>query len=466
MRVRTLHGQLMATTSIVLGVALVLSLAAYFLMNVIHAHGDTRHRMLSELPQVVAAVRRHGPAAAEPTVRQAAQALRGGVSVFAANGRLLAHAGTRAPRAYLAKALRDLDLSPHHFTWHAVHLTDKDVLVALYPMYEPGGRALLVALNAPVLPAPPSFREVVPILIAELLALLFAQLLWSVAIRRFTRPLEAIAAWAGRLAGGDLRARVEPTEDVAELRHLGDALHRMADALASERDRREEFLAEVAHDLRTPLSVQRTLLMALAGPEAGAGVDERAVDVPRLARQAQAETERLIRLVNGLLDLARLESGQELTASELLDLREPVAMAASSFEVYARQRDIALAVELGTTSLPVVADADRITQIATNLIDNAVRHAGRGGQVAVRTRLTDDRLHAELSVSDSGPGVPEAVRRSMWQRFGARRDGPAATGLGLAISRALARAMGGDLDLAPAPETCFVLTLPRAAGPF
>jgi signal transduction histidine kinase len=461
-RVRTLYGQLMATTSIVLAAVLVLSFAAYFLVNVLHAHDDTRHRMLYELPQVVSAIRHDGAAGAAPVVHEAARILKGGVTVYSGTGKVLVHAGSPPPKAYLQKVLADPDLALERATWHEVHEHGKDILVGLYPSYVSNGQYALVALNGLVAPSPPSWSQVAPVLVAELLALLLAQLLWSLVIRRFTRPLEAISNWAGRLAAGDLRARVETTEGVAELRDLGDALHRMADALAAEHDRREEFLAEVAHDLRTPLSVQRTVLMALARSDGSTA----AADVPRLARQAQAETERLIRLVNGLLDLARLESGQVVTACDSLDLREPVAMAASTFEVYARQRRIALAVDLGADSVPALGDADRVTQIATNLIDNAVRHAGRGGRVAIQTRLCEDGRRAELSVTDSGPGVPEAVRRTMWQRFAPGGDGVRMrTGLGLAISRALARAMGGDLDLAAGPETRFVLSLPTAPRP-
>ena len=459
MRGRTLYGQLMATTSVVLMAVLVLSIASYFAMNVLHAHGDTRHRILYTLPQVIAAVRRHGGAGAGPAVQQAASVLHGGVSVYSPAGQRLLHAGTRAPEVYIAGTLEHLHRSLRRFTWREVHPHGRDVLVALYPLYLPGGTERLIVLNAPVVPAYPSFRDVVPVLVAELLALLLAQLLWSFVIRRFTRPLEDISRWAGRLAAGDLRARVETTGSVAELSQLGEALTRMAEALAAEHDRREEFLAEVAHDLRTPLSVQRTVLMALARSDGTTAPG----DVPRLARQAQAETERLIRLVNGLLDLARLEAGQALTACESLDLREPVAMAASTFEVYARQRDIALSVDLGSDAVPALGDADRVTQIATNIIDNAVRHAGRGGRVAVTTRLGSGGTRAELAVTDSGPGVPEAVRRTMWQRFAPGSDGNRTrTGLGLAISRALARAMGGDLDLEAGPETRFVLSLPSA----
>ncbi len=460
MRVRTLYGQLMLTTSIVLAAVLVLSIGAYFVMNVVHAHGDTRHRMLFVLPAVTNAVRRDQPVAVARAVRLAAESLHGGVTVVTASDTIVAHAGSEAPRAFIARVLADVDRRPRRFTFADTHVGRRDILVAFDPIYLHTGSSRVVVLNAPVVPAAPSFREVLPVLVAELLALLLAQVLWSFVIRRVTSPLEALTAWAGRLAGGDLRARVEPVEAVAELAALGDALQHMADSLAEESERREEFLAEVAHDLRTPLSVQRTVLMSLAGE-----ASQKPAEVARLARQAQVETERLIRLVNGLLDMVRLERGQLLTTAIDLDLREPVAMAAAAFEVYARRQNVELAVDLGSAPVPAVGDPDRVTQIATNLIDNAVRHAGRGGRVTVETALDAEARLARLSVADTGAGVPEAVRRTMWQRFAPGRDaGHRTSGLGLAISRGLARAMGGDLELAPGARTCFVLTLPAAVG--
>jgi signal transduction histidine kinase len=327
------------------------------------------------------------------------------------------------------------------------------ILVAFDPVYVPARQEqYLVILNAPVRPLPPSVRDVAPLIVASVLALILAQLLWAVVIRRLTRPLEAMSAWAARLAAGDLAARPEVSEGVEELRRLAASLTRLAETLSAEHDRREAFLAEVAHDLRTPLSVQRTLLMSLG--RAG----EPGVDVPRLARQMQAETERLIRLVNNLLDMARLEAGSVPLERERLDLREPVAMAAASFEVLARGRGVRLAMALGDAPVPAFADADRVTQIVTNLIDNAVRHAGDGGHVEVRTALDERRERALLEVVDSGPGVAPGARRTLWQRFGGG-------GLGLAISRALARAMDGDLELAPELPTRFVLSLPARPAP-
>lgn len=454
---RTIYGQLMAITSVVLGAAVFLSLLALFVMNVLHAPQDTRHRLLAQLPVVVEAVRRQGPAGAGGRLAVVAREVGGGVAVYDASGRLLAHRGRLPPATAVRDAAMDLELGRRLTDWHDVHLAGRRVLVALYPMFDPAsGRELLIAADAPVRPQALSVRQTAPVLVAGVLALILAQLLWSVVIRRFTRPLEAITAWAGRLAAGDLGARLQVGEGVAELRTLGDALARMAGALAAESERREAFLAEVAHDLRTPLSVQRTLLRTLARRE---GAPE---EVPRLAARAQAETERLIRLVNGLLDMARLEAGQPLGTRSRIDLREPVAMAAAAFEPAARERGVRLEVDLGAEPLPVLADPDRVTEIATNLLDNALRHAGDGGEVRVRAGADRAAGRASVGVSDSGPGVSPAVLDTLWERFGATGDGRVRGGLGLAISRALARAMEGELELLPGRPTTFVLTLPLA----
>lgn len=457
---KSLYGQLMAITSVLLAVAVVLSLAVAFLINAINAGSDTNHRLLAEVPVAASYLRRGGlDAATHAAFTRAAKAVRGGVGVYASSGVAAYRTGVVAPAAMIRQGLADVDLAYRPSTVRTFSVGSRTYDVVLYPVYVVHDRTLvLLVLTARVGPVFPTLRQVLPVLVAVALSLLLAQVLWSLVIRRLTVPLGAITDWAGRLAQGDLRARLRGAEGVQELEALAAALQRMAGALAAEQDRREAFLADVAHDLRTPLSVQRTLFMSLARQEGDSA------EVPRLARQAQSETERLIRLVNGLLDMARLEAGQDLTTREAFDLREPVAMAATAFEVLARRRDLQFAVDLGPRPVMVIADTDRVAQIATNLIDNAMRHAGEHGTVRVETRLEPDGHHATLAVTDSGPGVAEADRDAMWGRFaGADRDearGP--SGLGLSIARALARAMGGDLTLNAGLPTRFVLTLPTA----
>jgi len=451
---------MLAITSVVLGAVLVLSLAAAFALNALNATHDTSHRALTAMAIVGDRVRRQGVAGLhDPTVHTAILQLHGGVRLYDASGRLLGSQGLGPPHKDVRLALADWDKPVHQDKILRAKVLGGVRLVVVRPVYvltTPRQRLLAVVV-APIVPEVPGWREIVPVIVAIALSLGLAQLLWSLLIRRFTRPIEALTGWAGRLADGELRARVPATHGVSELTGLTLALQRMADALASESERREAFLAEVAHDLRTPLSVQRTLLLSMAREDPTS-----LAQVPRLAGQAQAETERLIRLVNGLLQMARLEAGQQVTVREQIDLREPVAMAAAGFEVAARRRRVRLVMEMGERPVPVVGDADRIAEITANLLDNAMRHAGADGEVAVVTRQCADGRHAELEVRDSGPGVSEAVRQTMWQRFASAgvAGGRPAGGLGLAISRALARAMGGDLDLAPGMPTRFVLTLP------
>jgi signal transduction histidine kinase len=264
-------------------------------------------------------------------------------------------------------------------------------------------------------------------------------LVGMVLARSVTRPVRRLEGAARELADGDLSARVEVTEGAPEVRALADTFNFMADRLAHVVSSQRRFTADASHQLRTPLTALRLRLETLepdVAPDAG----------PKL-QAALAETDRLARLVESLLVLAR--SDAQTAPLGVDDLRDVVADRATSWRPVAAERRVALDNDdPGPT--PVRAVPGAIEQILDNLLSNALDVAPEGSKVAIRIVPTANSV--ELHVTDQGPGMPPEVRAHAFERFWRPADAPArGFGLGLAIVDEMARACGGDARLDPGP---------------
>ncbi|MFF7884105.1 sensor histidine kinase [Streptomyces sp. NPDC020794] len=267
-------------------------------------------------------------------------------------------------------------------------------------------------------------------------------------IGRTLRPVERIRAEAAEITGSDLHRRIpEPGSD-DEVGRLTRTLNGMLDRLEASADRQRRFVADASHELRTPLAAVRTSM------EVGLAHPDRA-PWPELAARAVTETARLQRLVEALLVLARSDD------STLLHHREPVDLVAlSRSAIDAAPGRVPVGLHAADT-VRVLGDPDQLTRLIRNLLDNADRHADHGIEVTV-TRDGPDI--AVLTVADDGPGIPEADRDRVFDRFvrlqaaRTRRAGEATgTGLGLAIARDITTAHGGTITVTP--------TIPAHNGP-
>lgn len=290
-------------------------------------------------------------------------------------------------------------------------------------------------------------RVLVVELLGSLVAVTLALVLLNRAAAVITRPLERMVSTANDIADGHLDRRLDPSDPDTELGRMAAAFDQMIDALdravlearnAETRSRR--FLADAAHQLRTPLAGLRasaeTLLAHPDGP-----------DRDRLAANVARESARLTRLVSSLLRVARLDRGEPLD-------RRPTDVTRLVADELERQRALApaLTFRLETVgSLPTVScDPDAVREALANLLDNARRFAGSSVEVCARTRLGA----VELQVRDDGPGIPADLRPTLFDRFVSADGG---SGLGLAIARGIVQSHGGDLVLA---GDAFELTLP------
>lgn len=288
--------------------------------------------------------------------------------------------------------------------------------------------------------------------------------------------LTRLGATQGALEGGltrELSARrrdgtVFPVDVALGAMELPTGVHVVAAVRdISERRRMEqmkdEFVSTVSHELRTPLTSIAGSLGLLAGGAAGPLPDRAA----RLIQIAQSNSQRLVRLINDILDVEKIESGKLVLDLAPLDLRDIAQRSIDGVHGYADAQQVGLSLLDGPPA-PVRGDADRLIQVVTNLLSNALKFSPTGGEVRVAVD-TEIRV-ARLSVVDQGPGVPDAFRSRIFSKF-AQADGSdtktkGGTGLGLAIAREIAERHGGRLwfESTPGEGATFHLDLPLASA--
>jgi len=294
-----------------------------------------------------------------------------------------------------------------------------------------------------------------------------------VAVRWTLRPLSRVAATALAvselpLASGDVRLheRVPDAPPNTEVGQVSVALNHMLDRIdraLTERQRSEErlrrFIADASHELRTPLAVIRGHAELVRRDLAG--VPEQ---VAQSLSRIDAESTRMSRLVDDLLLLARLDEGRPLDREEVDISRLAIdAMA----DAQAAGRDQEWELELPDEPIVVLGDAFRLHQVIANLLANVRVHTPAGTAVTLGVTRPDAAGWVQIAVSDNGPGVPESVQPTAFERF-ARADGSrghanGSTGLGLAIVAAVAGAHGGTATMRSRPgRTTVTVRLPRA----
>lgn len=270
---------------------------------------------------------------------------------------------------------------------------------------------------------------------ASLIAVVTAVVVSLAVSGRIAGPVGRLAAAAGRIAAGHYAERVSVAGD-DEIADLAGTFNAMAGSLEATERRRMQLVGDVAHELRNPLS---TLDGYLEGLEDGviAPTDE-------TWRLLRGETARLTRLVNELAELWRAEAHQLPLKIETVDLAAVCRDAAESFAPVAESRQIALRLDL-PASAPARADRDRVVQIVSNYLSNAIRYSPAGSSVTVSARLEGNG--ATIAVADRGPGLSPDQLPAVFERFyridPSRTRALGGSGIGLAIVRALADAMGG-----------------------
>ncbi|WFB07451.1 ATP-binding protein [Streptomyces sp. LX-29] len=278
-------------------------------------------------------------------------------------------------------------------------------------------------------------------------------------------PLDEMTEVTRAMAHGDYTRRVRAAERRDEFGDLATAFNRMAADLEAVDTHRKELVANVSHELRTPIAALRAVLENVVD-----GVSEADPETMRIALR---QTERLSRLVEQLLDLSRLDNGVVPLHARRFEvwpylagiLKEASMAKSAASDPRAgshSRKDVHLNLDVFPPDLTAHADGERLHQVVANLIDNAVKHSPAHGRVTVRARRGDGAQSLELEVIDEGPGIPEAERHRVFERF--NRGGPKAagqgsggdggTGLGLAIARWAVDLHGGRIGVAESPRGC------------
>lgn len=275
--------------------------------------------------------------------------------------------------------------------------------------------------------------------------------------RTLTAPLNKLSEAARAIAGRDLSRRVEE-KGSTELKAVARSFNEMAAALEQAEGLRRNLLADVAHELRTPLAVLQGNLRAI--------LDEvYPLDQSEMARLYE-HTRFLSRLVNDLHELAQAEAGQLPFNLQETDLAQLARAAAESFRPGADEKGVTLAFDLPAGTPAVSIDPARLTQVLQNLLANALRHTPAGGAITLRLEAHAQAIH--LAVSDTGDGIPPEHLPYIFDRFyrtdSARSRDNGGAGLGLAIARAIIEAHGGRITVTsagvPGQGSTFTIQLP------
>jgi signal transduction histidine kinase len=295
------------------------------------------------------------------------------------------------------------------------------------------------------------------VLLAGALAAGIALVIARWVARGMTQPLRDMAQAARRMETGDYTQRVH-TSSRDEVGQLAQAFNRMSAELDQLERLRRDLVANVSHELKTPISALRAHLENLLD-----GVER---PDPETLQVMLAQSERLGRLVDQLLDLSRLESGDVPLHREEVALAPLVSQVLSEIEVAGAGRSVELERAVPEDLPAVYADRERIHQVLFNLLDNAVRFTPAGGRVTVSADRHDGSV--DVHVADTGPGIPPEHLPRLFERFyradPARSQKEGGTGIGLAIARSVVEAHGGRIwaDSSPGQGSVFTFELPVA----
>ena len=341
-----------------------------------------------------------------------------------------------------------------------------DLLCVSMPLSEavieafPDSNAAAIIVAEPAAGLGEVLKDLLPRLVfSGLMGLAAALALGFVLSQSVASPLRRIARAARSVARGNYRQRV-PVTGPREVREVAVNFNRMTEEVQRSQETLRDFLMNISHELKTPLTSIRGFSEAMLD-----GTIDDSAGIERSAKIINNESTRVLRLVEELLDLSRIESGQVSMRQEDVNVAELFTHIEEVFALRAEESGVALQVDAPATA-HVRGDFDRLEQVLNNLLDNAFRHTPRGGHIRLGARPVQQGL-IQLTLSDTGKGIPPDDIPHLFERFYRATNGrnTKGYGLGLAITREIVRAHGGDIwaNSDPGHGTSFVFTLPAVA---
>ena len=275
---------------------------------------------------------------------------------------------------------------------------------------------------------------------AALFGALIALLLGVILSRTLTRPIRELTHATHAVAQGDLSQQV-PVRSDDELGELAQAFNTMSAELLRSVNARKQMTADIAHELRTPLS------LILGHAEAvHDGVLPPTRENFEIIRE---EAARLEHLVNDLRILSLADAGELTISPQTVQPEQLLQEVAALYQVQTQRKNIRLLLDIASPLAPIEVDPGRMTQVLTNIVDNALRHTPEGGQITLSARERVEQV--ELTVQDNGPGLKSEDLNRIFNRLyrtdaSRQREGDGGSGLGLAIAKSIVQAHGGELS--------------------
>ena len=284
------------------------------------------------------------------------------------------------------------------------------------------------------------------LLYGAVIGAVLALILGVIISRTLTRPIRELTKATHAISDGDLSQQV-PVRTKDELGELAQAFNKMSTELSRSVNTRKQMTADIAHELRTPLS------LILGHAEAvHDGVLPPTLDNFEIIRE---EATRLEHLVNDLRTLSLADAGELSIVPQIIEPERLVNEVASLYQYETRKKNISLDVNVASPLSTIEVDPGRMTQVLTNILDNATRHTPAGGHITLSAKQLEETV--EFAIQDSGPGVPADVLERIFERFyrtdsSRQRDSDTGgSGLGLAIAKSIVQAHGGQLSAESEP---------------
>lgn len=300
----------------------------------------------------------------------------------------------------------------------------------------------------------------IPFLWAGAIALIISIVIAIILANSFYRPIRRVTEAVDIIAEGQYDYEV-PVTGPSEIKRLATHFNEMMVKVKESQQQLRHFVADVSHQLRTPLTSIRGFAQAILD-----GTAEDSETKMKAARVIDDESNRMIRQVEELLELSRIQSGQLEMKRELVDVKELLLHCQEVFSLRSEEKNIRFRTEIEPL-MPITGDSDRLEQVFSNLIDNALKNTPEMGEVVINGRNISTNS-IEITIADNGPGIPPEQLPYVFERFyqaGGLRTG---FGLGLAIAKEIIIAHSGNIEAFsnPGEETKFVINLPTGiSGP-
>lgn len=271
------------------------------------------------------------------------------------------------------------------------------------------------------------------------------------------KPLAQINTVARKIAKGEVEKQVNLKAN-DEIGELAESFNSMADSLEKVEENRRQFISNVSHEIRSPITSIKGFIGGIVDGIVPPHKENHYLSL------AYEETERLTRLVNDLLDLSALESGKFSLIIDELDLNEIIRLTVLNCETKIKYKKLKVDVSFDNDKLYVLGDRDRLIQVMTNLLDNAIKYANEGGNIKISSKTKGKK--AIICFFNDGPGIKKEDLKHIWERFykaDKARTSKVSTGLGLSIVRGIISQLGEDIWIENKEEgVSFKFTLTRA----